>query len=757
MTLEKPITHKSLDLTHYDLVTPDGVITNLKPIDDSTSEAIVFIEHISPAFVGYRIDSSHVFFNIKSTLAQLGVDGQTIEFELTPSRGCAQVKVLLKGIGKIGQEMLKLITVGAYIGKLFAADERRRVRDPDYLSRMFGRADRQGRPLLSLGGLQDSNDLVLDKIDGRTVAFLTLQNGRVQYDDSISGILPTVAKALTTQLGVRNLIRLHQEWKSFIPRNIHDNELLLVKTYPLHIRTVFGRVVNELLSTGYHHTSASILQPDTQASGDIYELYGNSKRELTDIPLEFYTLEPYREYVFFSDRDQLQSSLEDPKSLFKAFSTAPEPIEDRAAVFVVKGEQLLNLKPEDWIYRETHFHELPGTTQSARQGLIIERYIQQQPCYPFLKAISDGVITSQGILLTRYFPSPLMKRMLLGDHVQRGLKRIYFQFPSLTFQNYFSAEDRALLHDLNKFAIPVYWVDKDTNSILQYCQKHERDSGMFVPIDSVQTYLNSTVFGIYGSNLLEGDFEKELQKLLSGIIEMRAESNHPLLHKDTPIALVTGGGPGAMEVGNRIAKDLHILSCANIVDFRQKSQAIVNEQRVNPYVEAKMTYRLDKLVERQAEFNLDFPIFVMGGIGTDFEYALEEVRLKVGMVSSNPIILFGSQDYWTQKITSRFKCNLASGTIKGSEWVSNCFYCIQNAEQGLKIYKDFFENKLPIGKGGPVYEDGFVKDISLIKEMPEGMIAVNSKEKEMKAIDIEKKKPVARIEKPQEIRDEIDP
>lgn len=718
MTLDKLPTHKSLDLTHYDLVTPDGAITNLRPIDQFSSEAIVFIEHISPAFVGYRIDPRHVFFNIKSALAQLGVDAETLEFELTPARHCAQVKILLRGIGHVGCEMLKLLSVGTYIGKLFAADERRRVRDPDYLSRMFGRADRQGRPLLSLGGLQDSNDLVLDKIDGRTVAFLTLQNGRVQYDESIFGILPTIAKALKTQLSLRNLVRLHQEWKPFVPRNVHEHELLLVKTYPLHIRTVFGKVVNELLSAGYHHTSASILQPDTQASGDIYELYGNSKRELTDIPIEFYTLEPYREYVFFSDRDQLQSSLENPKSLFKAFSTALEPVEDRAAVFVVKGEQLLNLKPEDWIYRETHFHELPGTSQSTRQALMIERYIQQQPCYPFLKAISDGVITSQGILLTRYFPSPLMKRMLLGDHVQRGLKGIYFQYPSLTYQDYFSAEDRGLLHDLYKFAIPVYWVDKYTNNILQYCQRHDKDSGMFVPLESVQTFLNSTVFGIYGSNLLEGDFEQELQKLLKGIVEMRAECNHPLLHKDTPIALVTGGGPGAMEVGNRIAKDLHILSCANIVDFRPKSQAIVNEQKVNPYVEAKMTYRLDKLVERQAEFNLDFPIFVMGGIGTDFEYALEEVRLKVGMAPPTPIILFGSIDYWTKKITNRFKCNLDSGTIKGSEWVSNCFYCIQNAEQGLKIYKDFFSNVLPIGKGGPVYPDGFVKNPEEIKYGP---------------------------------------
>jgi predicted Rossmann-fold nucleotide-binding protein len=230
---------------------------------------------------------------------------------------------------------------------------------------------------------------------------------------------------------------------------------------------------------------------------------------------------------------------------------------------------------------------------------------------------------------------------------------------------------------------------------------------MFVPLNQSEEYLQSTCFGVYGSNLISGHFEEELKKLLKAVLEMRSQVNHPLLKQGTPLSLITGGGPGAMEVGNRVAREIGILSCANIADFHQEG-GVINEQQQNPYIEAKMTYRLKQLVERQAEFNLDFPIFVMGGIGTDFEYCLEEVRRKVGCTIATPVLLFGEVEYWKDKITSRFERNNKSGTIKGSEWVSNCFYCIQRAEQGIEVYRKFFTGRLPIGKDAPAAAQGFM-------------------------------------------------
>ena len=692
----------------HDLISPDGRILAISRFSKNKIQAHVVFEECASNFKGFSIDKDQIFFNLKSTLAQLGIHSVLNELTLDWKKNRADAKISFIPLSEIGQKVLDHFAEGFYVGKLFAADGRRRVRDPDYLSRLFGRSDRHGRPLLSLGGMQGGKDLILEKIDGKTVAYLSLLEGYVSYAPSIYPFIDTISSALKNNYGLRNFLRLHQVWNNEPKSHVEKDDFLLVRTQPLDVLTMFGRVAQDCLPKGYHHTSADILQPDTDKSGDIYELFGESSKKISDIPLEFYTLEPYREHVSFAYRDKLHDCLEKDACLFGAFETAPEPKNSHAAVFIVKGEQLLNLTEKDWVIRDAAKHEFPGMSQSFRQAIMIERYLQDQPSYPFLKGMEDETITSDGVLFIRYFPSPLLKRFLLNPHVLRSLKAIYFQFPSLSNQYYFSTEDRTFLRDLYKCGMLIYWVDQQSETVLQFTQKYEGDAGMFVPKDQVKEYHDSTIFGIYGSNLIEGNFEIELEVFLKGVLDIRKDYDHKFLYPNKPLALVTGGGPGAMEVGNRVAKGLKILSCAHIIDFTPKDGSVVNEQLQNPYVEAKMTYRLDRLVERQAEFNLDFPIFLMGGIGTDFELALEEVSRKVGVIQPLPILLFGEKDYWKKKLTHRFKCNLESGTIKGSEWISNCFFVIQSGKQALKVFEDYIKGDLIVGPKGPIYEDGFV-------------------------------------------------
>ena len=100
-------------------------------------------------------------------------------------------------------------------------------------------------------------------------------------------MIPNLAQTLKEpEMTIRKLLRFFQIRDQTKERRAYKGKLLLVNTPPLHIRTVFGKVVDELLPKGVHHTTASILQPDTTASGDIYELYGNTLKPLKTIPLE---------------------------------------------------------------------------------------------------------------------------------------------------------------------------------------------------------------------------------------------------------------------------------------------------------------------------------------------------------------------------------------------------------------------------------------------------------------------------------------
>lgn len=714
----------------WDLVSPDGAILEIPKKTPHTSLSVyrvdVEIRGLSPLFRGFMIPHNLVHFNLRSVLGQLGLHSELQELELCSATLSARVKLNLYCYGDIAKMIAPKLTKGVLLGKLFAADPERRVREAFYLERILGRKDRLGRPLLSFGKKrhdEGSQRLEIEQIENRAIAKIPLKKMPVYYDGDFPGLIPTLTRSLKEKMSLRKLISLHQQGKKNQARRAQADHILLLKTDPLHIRTVFGRIAHDLLPSTIQHTSADILDPNTDASGDIYEFfYSKAKNgdldgvseEITTVPLEFYTLEPEKEHVFFKDRDQLQLVLEDKKTLFSIFDSMREDPSERAALYAVKGTQLQNLQETDWSYTKRLSPPLrldeasASKRQSTNYANIVSRFIQAQAEYPILAALDEDWYTSEGVLFCKYFPTPLLKRMMLSPHVQKRLKRIYFLIPSQRSGEFFSHEDHNFLIDLWSFGIGVYWVDQHTQNILQYAKKPNHHGGIFVPTERVESYIHSCVFGVYGSNLLEGTIENELDALLLGIEQLKKRLNHPLLNPDTPLSFVTGGGPGAMEVGNRVAKKHGILSCAHIVDFTQHGQHI-NEQAQNSYIEAKMTYRLSKLIERQADFNLDFPIFVMGGIGTDFEYSLEEVRRKTCSTSALPVILLGKREYWHDKITTRYQRNLLSGTIQGSEWVSNTFYRANTAQEALKVYELFFNHKLQIGPNYASAGEGFIE------------------------------------------------
>ncbi len=698
----------------FDLVSPDGKIIKLDRDPDGSVRAIIDIDNIFPNFLGFTIDHELLQFNLKSTIAQLGVDAEALEIDLSATLLNAQVTVRFFAINDLGKKLLTKFSVGMYVGKLFAADDRRRVRYPSYIQRIFNHTDRKGHPLIHFGDEFSPDQLIFQEDSTRTIVRLPIREGRYEYTPSIEGLLDTIALGLKKKgVHLRNLLPLHQEHLNK-RRVVENNKLLLVKTVPLYIRTMFARIINDELPQGVRHSSANVLEPHLASTCEIYELYGDDSKEVYEIPLEFYTLEPYREHVFFEDRDLLKESLEDTETILKAFDTAPEKV--RCATFIVKGDQLKKLRKEDWIVAgdtpEDFIAEPPYTD---REMNIINHFIEKQPAFPILRGIHNDHINSEGVLFTRYFPSTFLKRLLINARVRECLKAIYFQYPSYTYGDYFSAEDRAMLRDFANASIDVYWANPKTKLLTKYVPKKGKVSGMFVPIPKIKTFQDATVIGVYGSNLMGVENEEDVKNFLHGVLKLKETVNHPLLNPKKELMVLTGGGPGIMELGNRLAVELGILSGGNAVDFSNPPYSddpvhgqVIHTEMMNPYIQAIMTYRLEQIIYRQAEFHLDLVCILKGGTGTDFEFALENLRTQVGLREYIvPVILFGTQEYWENKITTRFKQNLLSGTVHGGEWVSNTFFLARNADEALTIYSRFFKGDLPIGRSYKSFERGF--------------------------------------------------
>ena len=427
-----------------------------------------------------------------------------------------------------------------------------------------------------------------------------------------------------------------------------------------------------------------------------------------------------KEALIFMKRNRSKCSNVDVQSIRKANNNAkinsaitealnnlPVPIDLDCAAFVIESDLLNALNNLRWISTDTSLAKSSTLSATGCHTKEAKYAFSLHPIYTCLKAIPDVQAIKKGYLLTRFFPYRIAKPMLLQEGVARFIKAICFNHPSCEPMGSFSSSDRAMMEDLKLSGIRIYWKDPVSQNLLEYIGQDEHSSGIFMPADRLRQVKKFTTVGVYGSNLQSRNIKSILYELLRGLIQMRASCNHNLLNLQRDIRLVTGGGPGVMAVANEVAQNLGVLSCAHVVDFINPQHRVVNEQNQNNFIDAKITYPLKELVHRQGNFQLDLPIFFEGGIGTDFEYSIEEVGRKTGALPITPVILVGKTSYWKQKITHRFRLNMETGSIAGSEWVSNCFFCVQSAEQALSVYRDFFHHKLQIGLEGDVFSDGF--------------------------------------------------
>jgi len=164
---------------------------------------------------------------------------------------------------------------------------------------------------------------------------------------------------------------------------------------------------------------------------------------------------------------------------------------------------------------------------------------------------------------------------------------------------------------------------------------------------------------------------------------------------DTPIYVVTGGGPGIMEAGNRGAYDVGGRSIGlNIV--------LPHEQAPNPYITPELCFQFHYFALRKMHFVMRSIALVCfpGGFGTLDELFETMTLVQTGKSRARPILLFG-RAFWEKLID--FEHLVDSGMI-GAEDLG-LFHYVETAEEAWQRLAEHYGFDTPGTEAGEYSDD----------------------------------------------------
>jgi len=144
---------------------------------------------------------------------------------------------------------------------------------------------------------------------------------------------------------------------------------------------------------------------------------------------------------------------------------------------------------------------------------------------------------------------------------------------------------------------------------------------------------------------------------------------------ESPIYVVTGGGPGIMEAGNRGAHEIGGKSIGmNIV--------LPHEQAPNPYITPELCFQFHYFALRKMHLLMRSIALVCfpGGFGTLDELFEVMTLQQTGKIRRRPILLFG-RDFWSRLID--FDHLVETGMIGAED--QRLFHYVETAEQAWEL------------------------------------------------------------------------
>jgi uncharacterized protein (TIGR00730 family) len=154
---------------------------------------------------------------------------------------------------------------------------------------------------------------------------------------------------------------------------------------------------------------------------------------------------------------------------------------------------------------------------------------------------------------------------------------------------------------------------------------------------------------------------------------------------DLGYGVITGGGPGIMEAGNKGAFEAKGKSVGLNID-------LPFEQNHNPYIDAEHNLEFDYFFVRKVIFVKYSQAFVImpGGLGTLDEMFEALTLIQTKKINKRPVVLFG-KSYWTGLI-QWIKDVMLEQEHNISPDDLNLFIIVDSVDEAVKHIDDFFKS-----------------------------------------------------------------
>jgi len=189
--------------------------------------------------------------------------------------------------------------------------------------------------------------------------------------------------------------------------------------------------------------------------------------------------------------------------------------------------------------------------------------------------------------------------------------------------------------------------------------------------------------------LKKAEHQKEMSRYYEGaqrlgylITKESQREGHPSQH-----VVITGGGPGVMEAGNRGAKEAGGLSIGLNI-------SLPYEQSPNPYITPELNFQFHYFSIRKMHFLLKAKALVAmpGGWGTMDELFEGLTLIQTHKIPSMPIVLFG-REFWTKIVN--WDLFIEAGMIDPSDLKR--FQIVDTAEEAWDYIKETWKKMVNPG------------------------------------------------------------